>query len=123
MSVGDALDIFDAAGPPLPQLSRTILAAGQIIGVVSGSFRFPGHIEVLVARKNTLQLYSVNLQPQRPLQPLFGEITDIQAHRAADCIGLKVDVTQPPRNLTRTTSRHVCFCGSAIGRPRLYETS
>jgi len=93
MSDGDALDVFDAAGPPLPQLSRTLVPSGEVIGIVRGSFRTPGHTEVVVAKRNTVQLYSESLQPLRPLQPLFGEIVDIQTHRAADCIGLKVGVT------------------------------
>ena len=82
--------IFDAGGPPLPQLSRTVVPSAEVIGLVIGCFRYPGQREVLVARRSALQVYSEDLQPLRPLQPLFGEIADIQRHAAADCIGLEV---------------------------------
>jgi len=85
-------DIFDAGGPPLPQLSRTVVPSVEVVALLSGAWRASGHKEVLVARRTSLQLFSESLQAERPLQPLFGEIAEIQAHAAADCIGLDVSV-------------------------------
>ena len=82
--------MFDSAGPPLPQLSRTVVPGGEVIRLLSGCFRAPGLREVLVAKRNALQLCSESLLPLRPLQPLFGDIVDLQSHAAADCIGLEV---------------------------------
>lgn len=74
-----------AAGPPLHQISRTILHSGLINEVLRGKFLSPHEEDIVVTRRNSLQLYTEKLDPKGPVQPLFFSICNMQVLRAADC--------------------------------------
>ena len=76
------------AGPPLYQVSKTVVESGGIVCACKGCFTQQNGTEILLARENSLQLHSAKLEPLGPVQPLFARIQDLQVLKRDDCIGL-----------------------------------
>ena len=76
------------AGPPLYQVSKTAVPSGDIAFACKGNFTQHSRTEVLLARENSLQLYSEDLEPLGPMQPMFAMIQGLQVLHRDDCLGL-----------------------------------
>lgn len=76
------------AGPPLHQVSKTVAESGGIVCACKGFFTQQSSREILLARENSFQLFSTDLEPLGPVQPLFARVEDLKVLRRDDCIGL-----------------------------------
>ena len=89
MAVGTGKPV-PPAGPLLYQVSQTVLHSGTIKWAIRGCFSHPGKAELVLARENSLQLCSVDLEARGPVQPLHTLIQDLHLQRkyhsgGADC--------------------------------------
>ena len=94
------------AGPPLYQVSKTVVESGSIVCACKGCFTQQTRTEVLLARENSLQLYSADLEPPLPCATLFARIQDLQVLRRDDCIGLSSSQEVCSKLSTPTQAMH-----------------